>query len=258
MGTAKYNDAEAATPNPDVASEMEDAPTAVAVRGSTELGAFTGDAEDSATLAPYLQINSGRSTKPQAGSVGDLILDGDHLITPMGKPMTLIIASAAKYWKEYINPADWTPEVRPRTFTTAKEVIAAGGTTEWHGDEAPTFKRAISMRVLIKKPEDIKCMYFAIKFGGAEWAPAKWLLDKSAYERKSGKEGFGHDLTKAVTFALSGRVDLPENKRLLAGLWEVTVSKVKVGNFQVPVPHLKLVGQNDTAFIEEMTKAIGG
>jgi len=101
-------------------------------------------------------------------------------------------------------------------------------------------------------------MFFAVKFGGAEWAPAKWMLDKSAYERKSGREGFGHDLSKAMAFALAGRTDLPENKRLLAGLWEVTVNKAKVGNFQVPVPYLKLVGQNDAAFIAEMTKAIGG
>lgn len=257
MSTAKF-DKSVAPEDKDAATEMEGPKDAVAVRGPTSIGAFTGDAESGAALAPYLQINSGRSTKPQAGSVGDLILDNEHLIAPMGKPLRMVIVGAAKYWKEYILPADWTPDVRPRTFTKIEDVLANGGTTEWNGDEAPTFKRAISMRLLLQKPEGISCMFFAIKFANAEWAPAKWMLDKSAYERKSGREGFGHDLAKAHTYALASRTDLPEDQRLLAGLWEVTVSKVKVGNFQVPVPHLKLVGQNTPEFITEMTKAIGG
>jgi hypothetical protein len=250
-----------AAADPEVLAAMTDGAndtTAVAIPGDDSIGGFTGEAQTGVSLAPYLQINSGRSTKPMAGKAGDFVLDNDHLLVPLGQPLRMIILNANVYWKEYIDAANWSPEVRAKQFKTAAEVHASGGTTEWINNVAPSFKRAIAMKVLIQKPKDIMCMYFVIKLGGQEWAPAKWMLDKSAYERKNGREGFGHDLSKACTFALAARKELPENKRLLAGLWDVTVGSVKVGTHSgIIVPFLKLAGQNDAAFIKELEDVVG-
>ena len=254
MGTVEFKREESATPDKAVLENLNDN-TALATPGNFDIGGVSGDMSNNDIPIPYLQIAYGVGGLAEKFNPGDLVLDKEHLLVAKGHPLTMVILHAHYYWKEWVTPEMRVIEVQGRTFATEAEVKAAGGTTEWTPESKPTFSKAAALSILIRKPEGIACSYFVIDIAGSKWAPAKWIVDKTAYKRKGGK-GVGVTLAKELRFALSGRTDLPENQRLVAGLWEVTTGFETVGGNNMPMPTLKLVGQNDAAFIAELQQAL--
>lgn len=254
MGTVEFKREEQALPDQATLSKLNES-TEVATRGNYAMGEVSGDVSSNDIPIPYLQIAYGVGGLADKFNPGDLVLDKEHLLVSKGHALTLVILHAHYYWKEYLDKEMRDMEMQPRSFATEEEVRTAGGTTKWVNDVGPTFSKAVALSTLLKRPEGIACSYFAIDVAGAKWAPAKWNVDKSAFRRKGGR-GVGPTLAKECRFALSSRTDLPENKRLLAGLWEVTVNFEMINGNNTPVPTLKLVGQNGAAFIEELQKVM--
>lgn len=216
--------------------------------GHTEVGGVTGDLGSRDIPTPWLKTAYGVGSLSTNFNPGSLVLDDTVLIAEKGVPVKAIILAADIYWKEAIA---YGSDDLPRKFKTEDQVHAAGGTTEWINDVPPTFRRAAIFKLLIEKPEGVKCGLFARKINGKDYAIANWSVDKSGYKRKGGK-GVGPAFLKALGSVLSTRQDVPTNKCVLAGYWEIKTGMEMLGANNTVLPYLTLVGQNDAATITEL------
>lgn len=224
-------------------------------RQPMEVGSMVGEVDGDDIPTVYLNIAYGVGGLADKFNPGSFILDREHLLVEKSKPLNLIILAAASYWKEYLSKEAFAAGAKSRIFQTEQEVLNAGGTTEWIDGNGPSFSKAVRLALLIEKPEGVLCPFFTTDIGGKKWAQAIWNVDKSAYKRKGGK-GVGGELFKTCKYVLNSRTELPENKRLLAGYWSVTnVFEVVNGN-NVPMPTLKLIGQNSAELIAEIVEKI--
>jgi hypothetical protein len=247
--------AQEAAVNPEVALEVsgDDAAdeTGIVPFGHTEVGGVTGDLSASDIPTPWLKIAYGVGGLSANFNPGSLVLDDTVLLAERGAPVKAIILTANLYWKEYLSREDRDSNVMPRRFQSEDQVHAAGGTTEWVNDVAPNFKRAVIFKLLLEKPEGVTCGMFARKINGKDYAIASWNVDKSGYKRKGGK-GVGPSFLKALNSVLSTRQDVPKNKCVLAGYWEIKTGMEMLGSNNTVVPYLTLVGQNDAATVTEL------
>lgn len=239
--------------NPAVVAEVQgsDEPktsTAVVPRDqrSLELGSMGGDVKSSDLRLPRLQIAYGVGKLATNYSQGDLVLDGEHLIVAKRVPVKVIVWSTYTYWKEYLDNEAYNAGLRTRTFASAEEVKAAGGTTDWGpSGERPTFSRAIDLRLFIQKPEKLECGLFGIDLDGKPYAPAMFTADKM---------GFGKiqpAIQTAATFSLRKR-------GLQAGMWELS-TEVKVEGAKTKVfPLIKLIGFNSPKLLEDLKTVFDG
>lgn len=219
------------------------------------VGSMMGEVDGDDIPTVYLNIAYGVGGLADKFNPGSFILDREHLLVEKGKSLNVIILAAVTYWKEYLSKEAFAAGAKSRIFQTEDEVIAAGGTTEWIDNKGPSFSKAVRLALLIEKPEGVLCPFFTTEIGGKKWAQAIWNVDKSAYKRKGGK-GVGGELFKTCKYVLNSRTEIPEAQRLLAGLWSITnVFEVVNGN-NVPMPTLKLIGQNSADTIAEILEKI--
>jgi hypothetical protein len=204
------------------------------------VGGMTGDVKQSLNF-PWLSIAHGVGGLAGIFNPGDIVLDKEHkLAEKKGRPLDIIILNTNTYWKEHINYASGGGAYKPRVFANEGEVRAAGLSTEYTEDRmAPRAARAMTLRILIKKPADVSCAYFAVELGGSLWAPARWAVDKTAYTKVSAK------LDPVVGFAL-------RNKSLLHGSWQLSTDTEKRGTNTVVVPVLKYVGATQQAVVDDV------
>lgn len=129
---------------------------------------------------PWLSIVYATSAAVAKGfNPGDLVFDTLTCMAPLGKRIKLVILSATEYWKEVITAEKYVALVRPATYATEQEVLAAGGTTHWDITTdpvtPPTFAKAITLTVLVKNPKG------TIVLRDATYTLAKVSFDKLAY-----------------------------------------------------------------------------
>lgn len=211
--------------------------TAVAIPGtvahrvndilSANLGDVGGDVGMADIRLPRLNIVYGVGELAAVFTAGDLVLGGDILLAHRGEPVYLIVLSAATFWREYLTPELRTTGLRPREFLTESEAQKAGGTTEWINGVGPTFSKAMTMRLLVQKPDNVEGGPFGVDLGDKVYAPALWTVDKTAYQR------VGPAITSARNFAL-------RKTGLISGMFELktAMEKSKRGNV-VPMPTIR-------------------
>ena len=200
--------------------------------------------EGQSELTKSLMQRVGNSVKRVSikGGKFRLIVGGEEVARlPAGQPLDVIIVNTNTYWKEYL-PYGTGGAYKPRVFASEAEAKAAGLSTEYTQDRsAPRASRAMTLRLLIKKPADVSCAYFAAEFGGSLWAPARWAVDKTAYTKVSAK------LDSIVGTVL-------RNKNLLYGSWSLSTDTEKRGPNTVIIPSLKYVGVTPQAVVDDVLK----
>lgn len=244
MVTAKFNPDQEVIVDQEILNQIQDdsETSAVAVRSEMSIGNMDGDVSVSDLRFPRLQVAYGVGGLAENFAPGDLVLDKEHLLAKKNEPIRIIIINTLTYWKEYTT---YGTGQMPRTFNTEKEANDAGLTTKWTNGEGPQCKKAMDLRMLIKKPENLTCGLFGIEADGAEYAPAIWSVDKTAYERVNGK------LTPVASFAL-------KKLGLLYGAWEISTAteKTKSGNVII-VPNIKYVGINSDKLAKDILSVFG-
>jgi len=229
-----------------VLDEMKDVAeeTALATQGGMDLGAVEGEVSAEDIRLPRLQIAYGVGGLSEHFNPGDLVLNGEEMIVAKGDPIEVIFLNVRQYWKERLTATDYAAGMTPRQFPTEKEVLAEGGTTRWKDGVGPTFNKALNMRMLIKKPEGLVCGLFGIPVGGAEYAPAVWDIDKSAYKRVAPV------LLSSAQFSLRQR-------GLLSGTFSLFTRSEKINGNNTVVPVIKLTSHNTDEQIKDIQTAFG-
>jgi hypothetical protein len=217
--------------------EQEEQTSLPAVRDETApaVGTMSLNMDLSEIPLPRLQIAYGVGRLSADFNPGDLVLEDANLIAHKGEPVEAIILTVRQFWKEYLSTKMFQAGNMPRIFETEKEVLNAGGTTQFVGDEKPSFARAVELRMMLKKPDDLECGMFGIELpDGGMYAPAIFTLDKTAYRKA------GPGLLTACMVALQGN--------LLTGRFVITTKSEKIGNNMTVIPAVKLLPErNDDA-----------
>lgn len=191
------------------------------------LGVMVSDTEQPVQLKlPTLKIAHGVGKLSETFNPGDWVLADTNLLAKKGEAIEVVILGTRSYWKEYTEFVPGGPQ--PRQFFTKKEVLEAGGTTEWTDGVGPTFNRAMEIMMLVRKPKDLICALFGVDVGAHTYAPAQWYVDKSAYRTVA------PTLESAAAFSLRKR-------GLESGVFKLTTKSVKAksGNLVV-VPSIEL------------------
>lgn len=216
------------------------------VRGNMSLGAVTGETSQSDIRIPYLQIAYGVGKLATKFNPGDFVLGGEHLLVSRGKPLTVIILAAVKYYKEKLSKSDLDAGLRPRSFATEAEVLKNKGTLEYKNAPDgsrihPTFGPAMDLKLLIQQPEGLTQGPFGLEIDGAFYTPAYFSVDKAGYTR------VGKEIQTQQSLALS-------KVGLLAGLWELHTEIQLINGNNTVVPMIKLMGRTTEAARAEITK----
>jgi len=114
---------------------------------------------------------------------GSFVYDKQHVVAAFGQELTFIFACEPKvYWKENL-PGPYNPNgSAARVFIAKEQFRAAGLTEEWVDGTPPSVDRAMSMVLLVKKPEEMPVTTAEIELGDAGvWLPCLYDADKSAY-----------------------------------------------------------------------------
>ena len=195
---------------------------------------------------PRLQITYGVGRLSENFNPGDLVLGEDNFLVKKGEPLEVVILTLDQFWKEYLSNDMYQSGINPRSFQTEKEVHAVGGTTKFAGNEKPTFSKAVTLRTLIKKPDDLECGMFGLELpDGGVYAPAVFTMDKTAYRKA------GAGLVSTCAIALRGN--------LLSGRFAITTRSEKAGTNMTVVPSMKLLPEkNGEEFQDAVRKLFVG
>jgi hypothetical protein len=233
--------------NTEAEAQMNDTPaqtTAVAGHPTHAVGQLDIDSLDIRNLPiPQLRITYGVGNLSEFFNPGDLILGDDSLLVKKLEGLEIIVYDLHPYWKEYLA---FGAEGFPNTFDTKAEVAEAGGTTEWANNVGPTYSPAVTIKMLIKKPEGIVSGMFSMALAdGAEYAPAIMYLDKSAYKKT------GESLVSTCIHSLKGN--------MLAGKFEISTysTKSRSGNMVI-VPKIKLLVERNSYEMQTSIKSLLG
>lgn len=156
---------------------------AVARAADTEtvLGGLSGDMEEIEIKYPLLKIKNGKSKTPEVSALpdGTLYIGVGEAVADRGEAAEVVILSVRRYWKEYQKVYD--PSAILDEKATKKAVLDFGGTTDSRLDPGKTeYRPAGEIRALVRKPEGAVSSLFGFEFGGADWAPVRMFVDKSA------------------------------------------------------------------------------
>lgn len=220
------------------------------VRAAMALGAVSGDVSSSDLKIPYLSIAYGVGKLAKTFNPGDLILGGEHLLAKRKEPLTIVILSAVRYFKERLSQEDFASGLRPRTFMTEQEVRAANGTLEWRDGSdgkriAPTFGPAMDTKILIQKPEALDQGVFGLELDGKLYTPAYFSVDKAGFTR------VGKEIITQQSLALSAG-------GLLHGVWQLFTDVELVNGNNTVVPKIRLTGRTTETFRKEVTALFNG
>ena len=135
----------------------------------------------------YMQIAYGVGKLAAKGfSNSALVLDGEHEIAKLNQPLTVIIAGARKYLKQWMDKEAFAAKMRAKEYDSAAEAVRAGEVVEWgpKGSNAPkpTVSPALDVTLLVKRPDGCQCPAFVLKLGPDWYAPVRFTVDKALYK----------------------------------------------------------------------------
>lgn len=237
--------------NPNVDANLEEAsentnlPT---VRAAMAVGVSAGEVDVTDLKIPYLSIAYGVGKLAEKFNPGDLVIGGEHLIAKKNEKIKLVILSDVTYWKERLSQQDYANGMRPRSFLTKEEVLAEGGTVDWvqtdRGRVAPTFGKAMDLKILIQKPDHLEAGIFGIEIEDKKYTPAYFSVDKSAFTR------VGKEIITSKSLYLAG-------KSVMHGVWQLWTETQSINGNPTVVPMIRLDGNTSDPFRETVMGLFG-
>ena len=238
--TAKSVAAPTETESTSALATQEEATSTLTVRGTP--GQVNGEFTASDIVIPYLNLVAKTGELSNQFPAGAFVYNREVIIGDGKKPAQITVLRITKFYRQDI---PFGAEETPKTFSTERDVIAAGGHVGWSADAeegSDRYSQAMECIVLLKSPNKGNAM-FPFEFGDESYALAKWYITKSAYK------SVGAKLFSDSQMALKAGIDTAS--------YELTsqIKTAAVGSWYVPV--VKLGQKHDPKFVEFVRGLLG-
>lgn len=226
---------------PTAASASEKQPAAtLTVRGNP--GQVNGEFTASDIVIPYLNLVAKTGELSNQFPAGSFVYNREVIIGDGKKPAQITVLRMTKFYRQDI---PFGTEETPKTFSTKRDVVAAGGYVGWAADAeegSERYSEAMDCIVLLKSPNKGNAI-FPFEFGEDSYALAKWYITKSAYK------SVGAKLFTDSQMALKNGIDTAS--------YELTsvIKTAAVGSWYVP--SVKLSQKHEPAFVEFVRALLG-
>lgn len=201
---------------------QEEATATLTVRGNP--GQVNGEFTASDIVIPYLNLVAKTGELSNQFPAGAFVYNREVIIGDGKKPAQITVLRITKFYRQDL---PFGTEETPKTFSTKRDVVAAGGHVGWTADAeegSERYSEAMDCIVLLKSPNKGNAM-FPFEFGGENYALAKWYITKSAYKSvgtmlftysqsalKEGIDTASFDLTSQIKTAAVGSWYVPAIK----------------------------------------------
>jgi hypothetical protein len=238
--TAKSVAAPTETESTSALATQEEATSTLTVRGTP--GQVNGEFTASDIVIPYLNLVAKTGELSNQFPAGAFVYNREVIIGDGKKPAQITVLRITKFYRQDL---PFGTEETPKTFSTKRDVVAAGGHVGWSADAeegSERYSEAMDCIVLLKSPTKGNAM-FPFEFGGENYALAKWYITKSAYK------SVGAKLFTDSQMALKDGIDTAS--------YELTsqIKTAAVGSWYVPV--VKLSQKHDAKFVEFVRGLLG-
>ena len=210
--------------------------TADIIEGSPETttlvagGGITGDLDASDISFPRLQIVQGMGNLSENFKKGEIVLDGESLISDGPTPVEFTVCRIGKQYEENV---DWDGGEIPRIVSKA-EAVEIGGSFDWGSNGQKPDWMPIADALICVKGEDPEV--FPFDFEGSNYAFALWRIKGTAYKRA------------AVPIFTAARMYYREGLR--TGSFLLNTEKATFGGKSVHVPKIRRGSRNTPEFSE--------
>lgn len=196
------------------------------------LGAVSGEVCTEDIVIPRLALVQKVGELADLFNPGSWVLNKEVQLSDGSTPIELTVLSARK---QYVEALDYDSGERPQVFNTKEEVLAAGGTLDWVGNQKPSFNTILHANIVFKAPAGLDYA-LPLEYSGEAYGLAVWTIRGVAYNEA------GRNILTASRFSL--------RDGLLHGKWELKVKVKKYGRNTVFVPVLRNVGRNTPEFVD--------
>jgi hypothetical protein len=154
---------------------------------------LVGDWDQSDVKFPALKIVQGSGQLAAQWNTGTLLLGDDELLPPPDlrtpKPehtFRFVPVQLTKQFRENLSQEEASSGAIPRVVSTLAEVEAMGGTTQWIGDQKPSWSPSARILMLVERPEGIPGSGsdhpgFVLEFDNHLYAPCVYYAGGSAW-----------------------------------------------------------------------------
>jgi len=149
------------------------------------------------------------------------------------------------------------PERRPRRVNSSAEVSALGGTTQWIGQVAPSWRPAASIMMLVEKPSWSDHIGFGMEVDGKSYALAVYYAQSTAFAA-SAKLIFNALITslKVPKLDADGKPELVGGRPIMRPLmhknwWTWRTTKTESGKYTVTIPQMRMTRDETSVAVRE-------
>ena len=191
---------------------------------------ITGDLDASDISFPRLQVVQGMGNLSENYKKGEIVLDGESLISDGPTPVEFTVCRIGKQFEENV---DWDSGEIPR-IVSKSEAIEIGGSFDWGANgEKPNWLPIADALICIKGDDaDV----FPFEYDGSNYAFALWRIKGTAYKRA------------AVPIFTAARMYYREG--INTGSFMLTTEKATFGGKSVHVPKIRRGSRHDAKFTE--------
>ena len=207
------------------------------VEGAPQTGALTatgsgvlGDLDASDISFPRLQIVQGMGNLSENFKKGEIVLDGESMISDGPTPVEFTVCRIGKMFEENV---DWDGGEIPR-IVPKEQAVEIGGSFEWGSTGQKPDWLPIADALICIKGEDPEV--FPFDFDGGNFAFALWRIKGTAYKRA------------AVPIFTAARMYYREGLR--TGSFLLNTEKQSFGGKAVHVPKIRRGSRNTPDFAD--------
>lgn len=256
-----------------------DIATRPAVRGSLShlpaSSGIVGDWDSSDIRFPAVKIVQGSGQLSNQWSLGTVLFGEEELLPPpdlkMPRPehvFRFVPVVLEKQFRENLPKSEAEAGAIPRVVTTMAEVEALGGTTQYIGDQRPSWSPSARILLLVERPENLPNSGsdhpgFVLDIGGKLYAPAvyyaagtswgsvaKPLFNAALTTLTLPERGESGEILKASTGVIRRLPYLPKN------FWTWRTVRKPAGEYMVFAPEVRLTREETSeelrAFVESL------
>jgi hypothetical protein len=251
---------------------VEVAPRREAIAFEADSG-IQGDWDSGDIKLPALRIVQGSGELSQRFTVGTVIL-GEEQVLPspdLRNPrpddiFRFVPVSITKQFKENLSQEEMQGGAMARYVSSIEEVEALGGTTQWIGNQRPTWSPSARVVMLVERPESgpgSEHPGFVIELGGRLYAPAIYYAAGTSYAATA-KLIFNAALTVLTVpvkdeagNVVKGPNGVVKRAPLLAkNFWSWRTGRKAAGDFTVWCPEVRLLRDETSDDIREQVRAL--
>lgn len=238
------------------------APSAVATRSQygDAAGGLEGDWGSEDLRFPQLKVVQGKGQLAAQFDDGTVIYADQILFPPASltpgvvNPLLYFVPiSIKKQWREKLSQDQVKAGEVPRTADTVEEVEELGGTTQWIGNQQPSWGPSARCLLLLEQPEGSDHPNFSTLLDGRNYGVAVYYSAGAAFNNFS-KIIFNTGLTslqvpivdEAGQPILDAQNRIQKRTMLYKNYWTVQWQKKKSGEFLVWTPSTRILGAEVT------------